>query len=348
MAFTHALYYPWIDIEDIKNQEWLKTCLLYWDKLSTIVPDDPTNFHYKSQSAYFLQSLGILLPEFVEPNLHAVNEASNYFYSYMTTPEATDILLPPGSKMYRIPTLDQSKDLSMLRIEKLTTTLKNELIKSGRVIEDRGWLIVDRSALNYYMTLLASSICRRKNYSPVTDDESFEPLSNRFRRNDAPAGSRGRRAIVEGLLAKMTLESVGIAAETPFDDIVRFRDDHKDELGYFRTEIGKLAQEIDPETPTFDALQQQILDIYTNKVSPAMNTLRDALARARIRSVLTNLTSVLFTAAIPFLPKENYINILTSIGVQVAIHKINYDLERKEQLSENPYSYVLKVESHLS
>ena len=35
MAFTRALYYPTIDIS---NEAWLKTAILYWDEINTIVP----------------------------------------------------------------------------------------------------------------------------------------------------------------------------------------------------------------------------------------------------------------------------------------------------------------------
>ena len=34
MAFTRALYYPTIDIT---NDEWLKTAVLFWDEINTIV-----------------------------------------------------------------------------------------------------------------------------------------------------------------------------------------------------------------------------------------------------------------------------------------------------------------------
>jgi hypothetical protein len=35
MAFTRALFYPTIDIQ---NEDWLKTAILFWDEISTIVP----------------------------------------------------------------------------------------------------------------------------------------------------------------------------------------------------------------------------------------------------------------------------------------------------------------------
>jgi hypothetical protein len=35
MAFTKALYYPRIEVP---NEGWLKTAILYWDEVKTIVP----------------------------------------------------------------------------------------------------------------------------------------------------------------------------------------------------------------------------------------------------------------------------------------------------------------------
>ena len=40
MAFTKALYYPWIDIKD---ESWLKTTILYWNHIQTIVPESFDN-----------------------------------------------------------------------------------------------------------------------------------------------------------------------------------------------------------------------------------------------------------------------------------------------------------------
>ena len=36
MGFTRALYYPTIDIQ---NENWLKTAILFWDEINTIVPE---------------------------------------------------------------------------------------------------------------------------------------------------------------------------------------------------------------------------------------------------------------------------------------------------------------------
>jgi hypothetical protein len=229
---------------------------------------------------------------------------------------------------------------------KVDENLRDELINSGKVLENDEWLIFDRDSINYYMTLLASSLSRQKRLAPLTDLEPYESLSNRIIRGDRPVLSH--KEIGEGLLAKMTLESIGIAPETPLDDIIRFRDDFGDELGYFRAEIGRLAQQIDPGTPTVEALNQQVYDIYTNKIAPAVNTLRDALHRAKIRNFITQLSSAIFVASVPFLPKDTPINLITSASVNIAAQGVNFALSRRDQLSQNPYSFVLKVEEHLA
>ncbi len=50
MAFTRALYYPTIDIT---NETWLKTAILYWDEINTIVPSSISH-PYKQPATQFL------------------------------------------------------------------------------------------------------------------------------------------------------------------------------------------------------------------------------------------------------------------------------------------------------
>lgn len=344
MSFTHALYYPWIDIENIENRSWFKTAVLYWDKISTIVPE---GYSYQSTDAKFLRDAGVLFPEFVSPFEGAVREASRNFLAYYSTHEASGILLPEGTKVFRIPDIDEAKELASLNVLKMDDDLRRELIKSKKVKEDGEWLIFDLDAVNYYMTLLASSISRRKHLALLTEDDSFELLSSRVRRGDEPSLHRGN--IGEGLLARVTLESVGIPEETSYDDLVKLREDLRDELGYFRTEIGKLAQEIDSETPTEEALQQQVHDIFTNKIAPAVNTLRKSLQRKRIRNIVSHLASFIFAGSINyFIPENTMANLLTYAGGQVLANTVNFALDQRDQLAQNPYSFVLKVEEQLA
>src|SRR5690349_13489255 len=181
MSFTHALYYPWIDIEDVKDRSWFKTAVLYWDKISTIVPE---GYYYQSVDTRFLKEVGILFSESVNPFEEAVREASKNFLTYYSTQEASGILLPEGTKGFRIPDIDEAKALARLNVLKMDDDLRWELIKSRKVKVDGEWLIFDLDTVNYYMTLLASSISRRKHLALLTEDDAFELLSSRVRRGD--------------------------------------------------------------------------------------------------------------------------------------------------------------------
>jgi hypothetical protein len=153
----------------------------------------------------------------------------------------------------------------------------------------------------------------------------------------------------EGLLAKFVLDAIGIAEDTAIDDLLQFREDHDAELGHFRSELGKLASTIDPETPSVEALQQQVEDIYKNEISPAVSDLRAALQRSKIRNLVTHLTSFVFAGSINFLaPQGTVENVVTSAGFQLLAKTVNFALDRGEQLSNDPYTFVLAVEDNVS
>lgn len=53
--FNIALYYPTIDIQD---EGWLKTALLFWDGIRTIVPESLVDMAYENNTTRFLKSEG--------------------------------------------------------------------------------------------------------------------------------------------------------------------------------------------------------------------------------------------------------------------------------------------------
>jgi hypothetical protein len=342
MAFSHAIYYPWIDIED---SEWLKTAILYWDKISTIVPghlDQP----YNSVDSAFLYQADILVPEFVQSGDPAVLEASNSFLVYLRTPEAETIILPRGRRIIRLPSINRTRDLAKLDRWKIGDHLYLALKESGNVLEEGHWLIFDRQSINYYMTLLAASLSLEKHFSPLTYDGSFEPMINRAKRGDNPKTKK--QDLGEALLAQFTLETIKIAPDTPLEALITFRDDHKDEIALFRSELGSLAQTIDPETPSLDALQQQVYDIYTNKIHPAVHLLEKALTAKRIRTLVTHLSSIIFAESLSYFAPNTLYNLATFAGCQIIGNAINYGIDRQQALMDNPYSFILSARAELS
>lgn len=138
----------------------------------------------------------------------------------------------------------------------------------------------------------------------------------------------------------MTLETVNITPDTPLESILTFRDNYRDEIGLFRSEIGQLAQGIDPETPTFDALQAQVFDIYINQIRPAVNSLQKALEGRRIRTFVSYLSSIIFAGSLSYFELNKPLNLATYAGSQITGNTINYLIDRKQNLIDNPYSFV--------
>ncbi|MBI1745289.1 MAG: hypothetical protein HYR55_01725 [Acidobacteria bacterium] len=55
---AQALFYPWIDLRD---EAWLKTSLLYWDSVRTIVPES-VDAPYSTDTGRALEAAGFLVP----------------------------------------------------------------------------------------------------------------------------------------------------------------------------------------------------------------------------------------------------------------------------------------------
>ena len=57
-AFSNALYYPTIDIT---NSSWLKTAVLFWDSIFTIVPESFRNPYQNSDAVYLFRGRCLVL-----------------------------------------------------------------------------------------------------------------------------------------------------------------------------------------------------------------------------------------------------------------------------------------------
>lgn len=87
--FSKALYYPWIDIAD---DNWLKTAILYWDEISTIVPESIEN-PYENEATKIAQEANILKPLRVNSYMREVEEIIPEVITYMNTDEGLRVLM---------------------------------------------------------------------------------------------------------------------------------------------------------------------------------------------------------------------------------------------------------------
>jgi len=245
-AFTKALYYPYIDI---RNSDWLKTAILFWDSVATIVPES-IEHPYDTPDSEFLAGIGFLQPFHVSPTERSVLQIEDDVLSLMHTPDVLQALTMPrrsgsghiyDSKMsYRV----REQMLQLMRggvyAEKMSHRIADELRHINRNFYENGMFHLDDGLANLYMTILANKICENESIALVTDDTTSQLLSNSARfdnQNPLIENRRYRRDkdLEQGLLLDLIVNGLRIAPDASLTEIVDFKERHKDELGLFES-----------------------------------------------------------------------------------------------------------------
>jgi hypothetical protein len=363
VAFTTALYYPWIDIRD---DSWLKTALLYWDTVQTIVPESMTH-PYSSALARVLQEKGFLLPLRVNSDMEEIQDLAQAAVAYLETTKGGELqallterrgprrLLEKRRLMYR--------GLTGLYPEKLAWQIRQMLPQYGAIFGGNGEpLKVDSAFAAYYMTLLATRLSERIGAALLTPLSAAEQLAISARLDSQlavkPRGTRpwGPRrwippALAQGMLAHLAIERISIDPDTPIDRLIEFRQQHSDELARFRTKVEELTADVISDLP-LEALRQKILDTYNNEVTPAISDLKQALAARSIRwlgegllriTFLSAGSSSMLLAAGLSVPTA----LLAGAGLSLIVSGAIYNSDRAESLRANPFTYLLTVGSSL-
>lgn len=357
MGFTKALYYPTIDIP---NEDWLKSAVLFWDQINTIVPSS-INKPYESNSSKYLFDEGILKPVRVNPDNDFVAALTEDTLNYLNTNEGFQLLVQRGSRHSVIHRDKMPRDVSNLfhiHPEKLPYEIQHQLRSN---LSRGGWMQVDTNFAKFYMTLLANKICERKNIALLTDNLLTSNLSDKARLDNQIAikgqeysyydRERNERYIhlAQGLLTNLVIKGIRIRRTSSLVDVVEFKKRHKDELGMFRTNIAKLTQNVSKDLP-FEAMKQQIEDIYEDEFLPAYNNFKKALKGSGVKWAADNFMKISFfstsATAVPMtllglaMPHA----ILAGVGVSLITSAISYNQEKREKLRTNPYSYLLQVD----
>jgi hypothetical protein len=89
MAFTKALYYPMMDIE---NRGWLKNAILYWDEIKTIAPASVPQ-PYENAEAIELYHEGVISPLYVHSEMEEIRGLKDQVAQYIDSQETDGIVL---------------------------------------------------------------------------------------------------------------------------------------------------------------------------------------------------------------------------------------------------------------
>lgn len=366
MSFSTALYYPWIDIRD---EGWLKNAALFWDQIRTIVPESIRE-PYSSETALALADAGALAPLRVRSDMEEIKALVPDIVRFLESSEGAELLLsgrrglPTYVHLQKLP--EDLQRLTRIHPEKLPYEIHHII----RDITDRPgregeWMEVDNAFADFYMTLLATRLAERTGAGLLTPmaashrlsiaAKADSPLSGFIRRAslyemefDAWGPRRGMPAtLAQGMLVDLIIEELGVDPETPLKKVLKFREDHAAELGRFREEIASLTSSIEGELPA-ESLRQSVADVYGNRVKPALDELKAALRGSRIKYLAGGFMKVAFLSAGSSsalvgaglsVPQA----LLVGAGLSMTAATILYSVDKKESLTNNPYSYVLKV-----
>jgi len=216
----NALFFPYISVP---NDQWTIKTLLYWDRLSSIVPMD--HIDRPEQLSPFMHSLvreNLVEQIFPAHHLHRIPDFEKFFINLISGRLKSFINTPTSKSSINTEKLAPQ---SLIHAEKLGE-IPEFLIENGLAKRlNWAWYEVDTRVANMFMAYLASCLGALDtiNAAPVTNQARFsrifENYSPRYKKVNAQHHSKARDVILRSLLP-VPREKVTL------DELLRFKNDH--------------------------------------------------------------------------------------------------------------------------
>lgn len=283
-----ALYYPNIDVRD---PAWLRSALLYWDDIYTIVPR-AIETPYETQDTKICAKEGQLRPLYCEDHpevirrlgertLELVNQLRSPLPFTMEVGEAEPNLTELW-EAYRSPTRVQLHPdkfgQSRLHPGKVSDELRYLFDQAENGSSQ--WMLVDAQFSDMYMAALALLLAE--------EQEDMVPVTN----SAADHGSAIYSLLAEsptvqtpqaGRLVSLTMKNLRIDPETRIEKIIQFKQKHQQQLADLSIKLAELSAKI-KETGDPNDMERQAKRIYEREVEKGMADLASELKAASIQS----------------------------------------------------------------
>ena len=354
MLFENALYYPTIDIKD---EAWLKSAVLLWDTISTIVPESEVE-PYKTEWTRALAQANVVRPYKVNPNNVNYQGLGDEVRTYLNTPEGKRSFKP------RIGKRGDYRDYSeLIREFQLSEVIWREygdfkisaekfgyglqdVIKD--FVNDDGYVIASKAFMNFYMTSLANNICQQEDSKALLTDLTYTNDLTSTMMTNSPNQRVGLELLEQGVMYKFLINGLRIDPITPVDKLIKFREDYKDERDLFKYEIGELIKANNVEGLPVSEVINQIERIYKMKVVPSVNQLKRALDGRSIDYLENAGTNIMLTGIAALDPSGAGLSTfgwkaLKDIGLSILKKKVKVNKEKEKILLGSPYSYLYRT-----
>lgn len=361
VEYGRALYYPYIHLRD---ELWLKTAALYYDKLARIVPFDFTP-HDTGAAEALHKELGFF--EEIDPRQEADRLAPEFITfarEYLASDSPRGVWASVRGRIWKRKTLSPSLVTSLgsfsgsepfrIHPSKMAQELGAELTKLGlakKADDYYGDFDLEPVTGALYMIFLAKTMAGERSLSVVTDNPAYQPLIHQPLSLGIQPGISEAKMDKGFVLASFAIQSVAPKDlnSVTIDQIISFREKHDAERRSFRGKVIDLAKDLD-KVDHPEAIRDYLND-KQKIINDGVKSLEDGL-----RSVNIDCVRNLFALSVPAwvgaswavpLIAANPVIIPGAVVLATSFALAKWGVDRKKAKSASQYSYVLSLKRNL-
>lgn len=352
MLFEDALYYPTIDIKD---EAWLKSGVLLWDHIRTIVPESE-RYPYRTDCTRLLSDAKVLCPHHVSPYSVNFPMLERAVRDYLDSSDGKRCFKRRNNRDCR----SCNSFIDGIRSDKIRGEYGEFSISAdkfgkglreviGPYVNDDGYVITTQNFMNFYMTALANNICQQNSLALLTNMAYTSGLTNTMLQ-EIPNQRIGVDMLKQGLMYKMIIQGINIDPDTPINKILIFREKYHDEMGDFRKQVSDLVESQNTDGLSADEIVIQMKRLYSMGVLPALNNIQKALDGQRIKWVAEGGATIAVTGLTTMLAQEAIapLSSLAQIGLKIVGKAFNYVSGRQRIIMEKPFSMLYRINQRFS
>jgi hypothetical protein len=348
--YGEALYYPYIDIDD---PAWVRTAILFWNRIQTIVPtviSEP----YRNSESRILHAEELLIPLACDLQGELLEDLGRRILKYYEHEDGMHGVLESvnGASLepYDFPpslpeTIVSRTVQARLHPSKVSQSLRQRLV--GAEYDEEGFLLVDERFGAFYMSALATRLTQDTGAVAVSNEANAFGLQLNTVLDEVLSRAP---AAADGVLMSVVVESLTLDPSVPLQRVIRFRRKNEQRLQDLARNFEDLNAKIESaEAPA--ELKEKAGRYYRRNVLPEINKLQDALSDAGIGAAMAGMRNTVTLSAaagtaISKLLDWPVSNFLLGAGAFVTVAEIAVQthLAGRKIRRESPYSYLLDVE----
>lgn len=269
----YVLYFPSIEFN---SDDWVKTALLFWDKIYRIVPSD----YSPNDSKLILEAIDNDLIRNVSLEGRDLSRTADKFEKFC-------------DNLYIIPAGLESHEYDRIHPDKIDSRLYPFLESIAYKFDDNKWLHLSKPLARGYMFYLSKVVAERRNLAKATDDPDSWAIAHYFMENNNFDEWISRND-ADGYYSSLIIEDFmpSDIANIPIERVVDFTDENRELKARFRNKISEFTQNLSKcESQEFVL---ELVEDYKAELEESKNALK-----ANMSFINRDNLNALFTMGIP-------------------------------------------------